>query len=279
MDSRRRPHRGGPGARRASASGTSPGSSPSSSRTTSRRWTRETQREVCAGIARARRRRTSPTRIRDAAGRQAPGADRPGPARRGRRAVRAIIRRRPSGALRRSSSRTAGPTPATRASATRASACPTAASRWSARRCPAGSPRARELVAAEWEQARRRSRTLAVAVRLGSLGDADVGRACVCAQGAMPKSADKAGARRLPTATNCPPPWASSPRSVPSDGSRHGAARADPAGAASGQARRAGLRGRGGLDVRDPRARPAACPCRWPAAGGRSGPVPGRRRP
>lgn len=76
-----------------------------------------------------------------------------------------------------------------------------------------------ELVSAEWEQ-NGDDLALALAVRTGLTGDTD-SAVVRLVQGAMPKSADKAGARRLPAGHELPEPVGSSPRkSLPTASAR-----------------------------------------------------------
>ncbi|MFE3514227.1 glycosyltransferase family 2 protein [Streptomyces sp. NPDC059166] len=73
-----------------------------------------------------------------------------------------------------------------------------------------------ELVAAEWNQAGD-DLSLALTARVGVLGD--TGSLTVrLATGAMPKSADKPGARRLPAGHEIPPPAGEAGRQVADDG-------------------------------------------------------------
>ncbi|MFD9223920.1 glycosyltransferase family 2 protein [Streptomyces sp. NPDC002730] len=73
-----------------------------------------------------------------------------------------------------------------------------------------------ELVSAEWEQ-NGDDLSLALAVRTGLTGDTD-SAVVRLVQGAMPKSADKAGARRLPAGHELPAPVGEFTQEVTADG-------------------------------------------------------------
>lgn len=73
-----------------------------------------------------------------------------------------------------------------------------------------------ELVSAEWEQDGD-NLSLAIAVRLGLTGDTE-SAAVRLVQGAMPKSADKAGGRRLPAGHELPAPVGKFTQEVTADG-------------------------------------------------------------
>ena len=73
-----------------------------------------------------------------------------------------------------------------------------------------------ELVSAEWEQDGE-DLSLAIAVRLGLTGDTE-SAVIRLIQGSMPKSADKAGGRRLPTGHELPAPVGEFTQEVTADG-------------------------------------------------------------